>query len=152
MEIVQSDEFGIVGRLVLASVLGALIGLERDYRGHPAGIRTMALVVLGATLFTSESVLFPGESGMSRVASNIVVGIGFLGAGVIVRDRMQVSGVTTAAMIWCGAAIGIAIGRERYLVATIAALLTIVLLEAYWLSERVRARGAVTGAQGQPDR
>lgn len=146
----QSDEFGIVGRLVLASVLGALIGLERDYRGHPAGIRTMALVVLGATLFASESVLFPGESGTSRVASNIVVGIGFLGAGVIVRDRMQVSGVTTAAMIWTGAAIGIAIGRERYVVAIVATLLAIAVLELHLVSEWVRALGRDAGAQ-RPD-
>ena len=152
MMLVQSDEIAIVGRLVLASVLGGLIGLERDYRGHPAGIRTMALVVLGATLFTSMSTLFAGESGSSRIASNIVVGIGFLGAGVIVRDRMQVSGVTTAAMIWCGAAIGIAIGRERYLVAIVAALLVLVLLDAHWMSERVRNRGASAGAQDHVDR
>jgi putative Mg2+ transporter-C (MgtC) family protein len=138
MELVHGGELAIVGRLVFASVLGALIGLERDLRGHPAGIRTMALVMLGAALFSSESVLFPSENGSSRIASNIVVGIGFIGGGVIVQDRMRVSGVTTAATIWAGAAIGIAIGRELYLVALVAALLTILLLEARPVSQWAR--------------
>jgi putative Mg2+ transporter-C (MgtC) family protein len=121
------DQLAIVGRLAFAAALGAFIGLERELRGYPAGVRTVALVALGAALFTDVSQLL-GEQ--DRVAAGIVTGIGFLGAGVIFREGYTVRGITTAATIWSAAAIGMAIGRELYLVAGLGAVLVFILLEA----------------------
>ena len=102
------SQWEIVGRMALAAVLGALIGLEREYRGYPAGVRTMALVCMGSALFADSTSLFGGDP--SRVAAQIVSGIGFLGAGLIVREGGSVRGITTAATIWATAAVGIAVG------------------------------------------
>ncbi len=121
------DQLAIVGRLAFAAVLGAFIGLERELRGYPAGVRTVALVAMGATLFTEVGELLGEEN---RVAAGIVTGIGFLGAGVIFREGYTVRGITTAATIWAAAAIGMAIGRELYLVAGLGAVLVFILLEA----------------------
>jgi putative Mg2+ transporter-C (MgtC) family protein len=121
------DQLAIVGRLALAAALGAFIGLERELRGYPAGVRTVALVALGAALFTDVSQLLGGED---RVAAGIVTGIGFLGAGVIFREGYTVRGITTAAALWSAAAIGMAAGRELYLVAGLGAVLVFILLEA----------------------
>ena len=121
------DQLAIVGRLALAAALGAFIGLERELRGYPAGVRTVALVTLGAALFTDVGQLLGGDD---RVAAGIVTGIGFLGAGVIFREGYTVRGITTAATIWSAAAIGMAIGRELYLVAGLGAVLVFILLEA----------------------
>lgn len=133
-DISTSDEFEIIGRLALAGVLGAVIGLERELRGYPAGIRTLALVTLGAALFTDASRLFDGDAG--RVAAQIVTGIGFLGAGVIFREGYTVRGITTAATIWSAAAIGMAVGLRLYWVASIGAILVFVLLEARPITRR----------------
>src|SRR6266540_4165209 len=97
MDVSTGDELEIIGRLAMAGLLGGLIGLERELRGYPAGIRTLALVALGASLFTDISRLLGGED---RVAAQIVTGIGFLGAGVIFREGYTVKGITTAATIW----------------------------------------------------
>jgi len=121
------DQLAIVGRLALAAALGAFIGLERELRGYPAGVRTVALVTLGAALFTDVGQLLGGDD---RVAAGIVTGIGFLGAGVIFREGYTVRGITTAATIWSAAAIGMAIGRELYLVAGLGAVMVFILLEA----------------------
>lgn len=121
------DQLAIVGRLAFAAALGAFIGLEREVRGYPAGVRTVALVALGAALFTDISQLLGEED---RVAAGIVTGIGFIGAGVIFREGYTVRGITTAATIWSAAAIGMAIGRELYLVAGLGAVLVFILLEA----------------------
>ncbi len=91
------DQLEIIARLLLAAALGAVIGLERELRGNPAGIRTMALVTLGACLFTDVSRLMGGDD---RVAAQVVTGIGFIGAGVVFRDGAGVRGITTAATIW----------------------------------------------------
>ena len=96
-----NTEWPIVARLLLATMLGALIGVEREYRGYPAGVRTIALVCAGTALFGEVSFLFGGDSG--RVAAQIVTGIGFLGAGVIVHEGLSVRGITTAATIWTSA-------------------------------------------------
>jgi putative Mg2+ transporter-C (MgtC) family protein len=134
IDISTGDEFEIIGRLALAGLLGGLIGLERELRGYPAGIRTLALVTLGSALFTEASKLFDGDSG--RVAAQIVTGIGFLGAGVIFREGYTVRGITTAATIWSAAAVGMAVGLELYWVATLGAVLVFVLLEARPLTRR----------------
>jgi putative Mg2+ transporter-C (MgtC) family protein len=111
--------------LALAGVLGAFIGLERELRGYPAGIRTIALVAFGACLFTDISRLMGAGD---RVAAQIVTGIGFIGAGVIFREGAGVKGITTAATIWAAAAIGMAVGIELYIVATVGAVAVFVLL------------------------
>jgi putative Mg2+ transporter-C (MgtC) family protein len=128
------DQLEILGRLGMAAVFGGLIGLERELRGYPAGIRTMALITIGAALFTDVSQILGGDD---RIAAGIVTGIGFLGAGVIFREGYTVRGITTAATIWASAAIGMAIGRELYLVAGLGTLLVFVVLEARPFTRRV---------------
>ena len=122
-----SDQLAIIGRLALSALLGAFIGLERELRGYPAGVRTVALVALGSTLFTEVSRITATED---RIAAGIVTGIGFLGAGVIFREGYTVRGITTAATIWSAAAVGMAVGRELYLAAGLGSLLIFILLEA----------------------
>lgn len=98
-------------RLVVAVLLGSLVGYERERQGKLAGLRTHAMVALGAALFTVVSLYGFGENGdTSRVAAMIVSGIGFLGAGAILHERGRVQGLTTAASLWVTAAIGIAVG------------------------------------------
>jgi len=121
------DELAMVGRLALAALLGAFVGIEREVRGYPAGVRTIALVALGSALFTEISTITGTED---RIAAGIVTGIGFLGAGVIFREGYTVRGITTAATIWSAAAVGMAVGRELYLAASLGSLLIFILLEA----------------------
>ena len=94
-----------LGRITICFILGISIGLERQYRRKTAGIRTITLVTLGAFLFVSISNLTPATD-ISRIAAQVVSGIGFLGAGVILRDGTNVRGLNTAATLWCSAAIG----------------------------------------------
>ena len=135
MDVSTGDELEIVGRLVVAGLLGGLIGLERELRGYPAGIRTIALVALGACLFTDVSKLFDGDDG--RVAAQIVTGIGFLGAGVIIREGYTVRGITTAATIWSAAAIGMAVALDLFIVAILGTLFIFAVLEARPLTRRI---------------
>lgn len=130
------DQLAIIGRLALAALLGGIIGLERELRGYPAGIRTLALVTMGSALFTDVSQVLGGDD---RVAAGIVTGIGFLGAGVIFREGYTVRGITTAATIWAAAAVGMSIGRELYLVGSLGAILVFVVLEARPFTKRVDA-------------
>src|SRR6267378_2895759 len=90
----------------LALVLGTIIGLERQLRQHPAGLRTNALVALGAALFVSMSFLIDKEGDRTRIAGQVVSGIGFLAGGVILREGFNVRGMNTAATLWCSGAIG----------------------------------------------
>jgi len=101
----------MIARLVLAALLGGLIGYEREAHGRPAGLRTHILVCVGSTIFTIVSTSFTGaRSDPARIASQIVSGIGFLGAGTIIRQGSMVRGLTTAASLWTIAAIGMAVG------------------------------------------
>ena len=93
-------------RISAAILLGALIGLERQWRQRMAGLRTNALVSAGAAAFVTITMLLPGEGDSTRIAAQIVSGIGFLGAGLIFRDGFNVRGLNTAATLWCSAAIG----------------------------------------------
>ncbi len=118
----------IVARLLWAALLGAIIGLERNVRKRPSGMRTGFCVSLGAALFTIVSIEIArrtGDSSTTRIASNIVQGIGFLGAGVILRDRGNVVGLTTAATIFATAAMGMAAGGGLYAVSGIACVLVL---------------------------
>ena len=118
-----------IWRLLLAAALGAAIGLEREYRQKPAGLRTNILIGIGASLFTIVSLtLASGAGDQSRVAGQIVTGIGFLGGGAIMRYGDTVHGMTTAATIWMNAAIGVAAGAGQFGLATIATALTLVVL------------------------
>jgi putative Mg2+ transporter-C (MgtC) family protein len=92
--------------ILAALAMGIVIGLERQFRQHTAGLRTNALVALGAALFVSISLLVPNESSSTRMASYVVSGIGFLGGGVILREGFNVRGMNTAATLWCSAAVG----------------------------------------------
>lgn len=103
-------------KVAVSVLLGSIIGLEREYRGKSAGFRTIILITTGAALFTMLSQLI-GKGEADRIASNIVTGIGFLGAGVIFRDHKAVSGLTTAASVWAAAAIGMAVGAGYYFLA-----------------------------------
>lgn len=125
------QQLDICIRLTAAFILSAIVGLNREREDHPAGLRTHILVGLGASLFTGLSIMaFPGGD-QARVASYVVVGIGFLGAGMIIegREPSRVRGLTTAAGIWSVAAIGMACGSASYLLAAIATILIWFVLE-----------------------
>ena len=116
-------------RLVVAVVLGGIIGYEREQAAKPAGVRTHGMVCLGAALFTVISLYGFAETGdPARVAAQIVSGIGFLGAGLILRQRGNVLGLTTAASLWVTAAIGVAIGVGMMAMALMTVLLVYLLL------------------------
>jgi putative Mg2+ transporter-C (MgtC) family protein len=116
-------------RLALAAVLGGAIGLEREHRRKPAGLRTNMLIALGSALFSILSVeLGAGAGSPDRIAAQVVTGIGFLGAGAILRSGENVHGLTTAATIWVNAAIGMAAGLGSYTVAAVSAAITVVVL------------------------
>lgn len=138
----ETDE--MVLRLVLAAVLGGLIGAEREYRGKVAGTRTHLLVALGAALMMLVSRYgFGGQGDPSRVAAQIVSGIGFIGAGAIMVDRHSVHGLTTAAGIWVAAGIGMATAAGLYVLALATAALSLVGLEVFGIllfRDRRRAR------------
>ena len=119
----------LVLRLLLAAGLGAVIGIERELRRKPAGLRTNILIALGSALFTTVSIQLAQNGGTSdRIAAQIVTGIGFLGAGAILRDRGSVHGMTTAATIWVNAAIGMAVGAGEYAMASLSTVVTLIVL------------------------
>ncbi len=109
-------------RLALASVLGAFIGAERQMRQRMAGLRTNTLVAAGAAMFVMLSALVENRDGSFQIAGAVVSGIGFLGAGVILRNGLTVTGLNTAATLWCSAAVGTLCGYGRYGSAAIGAL------------------------------
>src|SRR4051812_23725460 len=114
----------IIWRLLLAVLVGGMIGAEREYRSKSAGFRTLTLICLGAAFFTILSEFIGVRGAPERIASNVVVGIGFVGAGVIFKgesSHSKVSGITTAAMIWITAALGMGIGAGYELISFSAA-------------------------------
>jgi putative Mg2+ transporter-C (MgtC) family protein len=129
---------GAIGRLLVACLLGGAVGLEREFNHKAAGVRTNLLICMGAAFFTLLSAVLAGDANpdKGRVASNIVQGIGFLGAGLILHNRSRVSGLTSAASIWVVASIGMACGAGLYAAAVVAAIIVIVALEAVGLLER----------------
>lgn len=110
--------YDIVFRLVIAIIVGACIGMERQWRHRMAGLRTNALVSLGACIFVLLSVMLDHDVSPSRIAAQVVSGIGFLGGGVIIRDGFSIRGLNTAATLWCAAAVGTLTGAG-FLVAAI---------------------------------
>lgn len=124
----------VLGTILVAALLGGIIGLEREVRGKSAGFRTNMLICVGSALLTEMSIriaaMAPGVGDPGRIASYVMSGIGFLGAGVIWQARGEVSGMTTAATIWMIAAIGITVGAGERLVASAAALFVLLTLAA----------------------
>jgi len=129
---------GAAGRLFVATLLGAIIGLEREFSHKAAGLRTNILICLGAAFFTLLSPVLAGEIGGNRgqVASNIVQGIGFLGAGLIIHSRSRVSGLTSAASVWVVASIGMACGAGLYIPAMLATATVVVALQLVGVLEQ----------------
>lgn len=128
----------IVLKLSLAVIVGGALGAEREYRSKSAGFRTLTMICLGATLFTIFSQIIGGTGNPDRIASNIVTGIGFVGAGVIFKGdtaQSKVNGITTAAMIWVTAALGMAIGAGYLLISFCAAMLVLLVLFVFALLE-----------------
>jgi len=116
-------------RLLLAAALGAIIGYQRERANKPAGLRTHILICVGAALFTVASIYGFGTADAARVASGIVAGIGFLGAGAIIRSGEGiVAGLTTAATIWAVAGIGLAAGAGLYLVSAVSTVIVLIVL------------------------
>jgi putative Mg2+ transporter-C (MgtC) family protein len=122
---------GAVGRLLLAAALGCAIGIDREYHHRPSGVRTNVLICFGAAMFTFLSVIIAGDNSPNRgqIASNIVQGIGFLGAGLILHNRDRVSGLTSAATVWAVASIGMACGAGLYFPAIFATVVVLLVLE-----------------------
>jgi len=150
MELFAVSEWDIMIRLTIAVALGLAVGAERSRVGKRAGMRTYALVSLGAALFIVIAGIVSFEYANTfifdplRVASQIVVGIGFLGAGMIFVNKDIVNGLTTAAGIWVTAAVGVACGYGLYVIATYVTFLTLVIFEVLWYVEAKFIRTART--------
>jgi putative Mg2+ transporter-C (MgtC) family protein len=123
-----ADILDFTGRAAIALLLGAFIGAERQWRQRMAGLRTNALVALGAALFVLLGVMLSHSQGVdpTRIAAYVVSGVGFLGAGVIMRDGVNVRGVNTAATIWCSAAVGVLAGGGYVAESAIGAILVVI--------------------------
>ena len=168
LDMITSPSVNVVGavfKLLLSLLLGAVVGLERRHKGQIAGMRTFALISMGATLAMLVSIYIPQEymglknGDPGRIAAQVISGIGFLGAGAIIQMKGSVRGLTTAAGIWMTACIGLAVGAGMYVIATVACLLIIFVLmalesaEKHWLKGgeakivRLKVRGIVTDSQ-----
>ncbi len=138
----QLQQWGLTGtaaaRLVLACVLGGIVGLDREYHHKPSGVRTNLLICFGSALFTYLSPLIAGELSTSKgqIASNIVQGVGFLGAGLILHNRNRISGLTSAATVFSVAAVGMTCGAGLYVPAVFSTVLVLVALEAVGALEK----------------
>lgn len=141
-----------IERIGAAFIAGALLGFEREYRSKPAGLRTIILICVGSCVFSLLNVTLNSQS-IDRIASQVVTGVGFVGAGVIFKEGMNVRGITTAATIWVAAAIGMALGFGQYIIAVstlIIVLIALVILSAMemWLSEKELKEYKFTFLQG----
>ncbi len=132
-------EWDIIIGIILAVVLGGIVGLERELSGKPAGLRTNVLICVGAAVFTLISRYMGGteNDSISRIAAQIVTGIGFLGAGAIMNDRGGIHGLTTAATIWLVAGIGMACGADMYFAAVITTVVAVFVLAVMAKFEKI---------------
>jgi len=117
-----------VAGILISVLVGSLIGAEREYRDKAAGFRTMIFICLGSTLFTMFSIKIGGPGDPARIAAQIVTGVGFLGAGAILRDAGRVVGLTTAATIWLAAALGLGIGGGHIILVLVATGIILIVL------------------------
>jgi len=134
MDAAQQAE--VLGKVLLAAVCGGFVGWQRDRHQYVAGLRTMALVAMGAAMFTAVAELY----GTDRAVANVVTGIGFLGAGIIFRDGSNIRGITTAATVWAVAATGVLVALELYLIALVATVVIFFILELRPFSEYISGR------------
>ena len=148
----ENPDLTFVARMVLAAILSFVIGWERESRGSPAGDRTYALVGLGSAAFTAVGVdAFPATA--EKLIAGVVTGVGFLGAGMILKEGQQVIGLTTAAAIWAVAAVGVVVGAGEYFMGVTLAVVILVVLESDRLpflsrleaSNVMRRRGETAG-------
>lgn len=121
-------ELIFIPRLILAIMLGGILGWQRERLGRDAGPRTYALVCVGSALFTILSIYGFSNGDTARIAAQIVTGIGFLGAGIIMKKEDHIKGLTTAAGLWVSAAIGMGVGAGYFLLSTIATILVLLVL------------------------
>jgi len=140
MDVLVHQNLEIFARLLIAIILGGLIGLERQLAKKTAGLRTFSLVSLGAALFTIVSVLLSEKAmpnfNIAIIPAGIVTGIGFIGAGLIIFHGSHPQGITTAAGLWVSAAVGMAAGFGFYTLAVFAAFLAILIFVAFWFFEK----------------
>jgi putative Mg2+ transporter-C (MgtC) family protein len=127
-------------KIGVAILAGGLIGAEREYRDKAAGFRTIIFITVGACTFTLVSEKFAEEGDPARIAAQIVSGIGFLGAGAILREGDRITGLTTAAMVWLSAAIGMSVGAGQYAIAGIVTTAVLIVLWLFPLVERIIER------------
>ncbi len=144
---------GAIGRLLVACLLGGLVGMDREFNRKSAGVRTNLLIAMGCAFFTLLSAVLAGDANpdKGRVAANIVQGIGFLGAGLILHNRNRVSGLTSAASVFVVASIGMACGAGLYAAAGVATVIVITALEVVGFIERranIKAYSLVYEARG----
>ncbi len=139
MDVEMQLELGL--RLLVAGLLGGLIGLERERRGQDAGLGTFAMVTLGACVFSivSDIVFDAASSDNTRIASGVVEGIGFLGAGIILHGRGGISGLTTAATLWASASVGMLVGYGLYVLAALTAAAVLIILMVRYVPPVARA-------------
>ena len=149
--------FEIFFQLILSVILGGFLGIERELAGKTAGLRTYALVALGSTLFSIMSkVAFVEYVGItnfdpSRIAAQIVVGVGFIGAGSIIFSRSHVQGLTTAAGMWVSAAIGMAVAYKFYSMAILTTILTLAIFIALWQVEAYLSKKFINKSRKKKD-
>jgi putative Mg2+ transporter-C (MgtC) family protein len=148
----SQHQIDVAIRLVVAGAFGMVIGIERELREQAAGLRTHMLVAIGACLFTLVSAYgFGSSSDPSRVAAQIVTGIGFLGAGAILREGISVRGLTTAASLWVVAAVGMAVGLGLFWMSGVAVAITVLSLWALRpFRRRLRTFGDSSHYEGSP--
>jgi len=137
----MEEKFGEFAlKLALALAIGTIVGAEREYKNKSAGLRTLILICLGSTLFTMMSAILGADNETGRIASNIVTGIGFLGAGAIMREGLTVSGLTTASSIWVTAALGMSVGAGEYYLAMFGTIIVLAVLTLFGFIQPVLER------------
>ena len=127
-ELIERIDWSMLIPILVAAALGGVIGLEREIHHKTAGLRTMILICAGAALFTVIANRLGNQDGSMRIVQGVITGVGFIGAGTIIRDRANVHGITTAATIWLMTGIGIACGLNFYEIAVAATLLALITL------------------------
>ncbi|HNP24879.1 MAG TPA: MgtC/SapB family protein [Panacibacter sp.] len=149
-----TTELIIVIKLIASFLLGAFIGFDREKHGRDAGIRTYAAVCIGATLFTAVAAhLVNDVAAESRVIANIITGVGFLGAGIIYRNSNAGTshGLTTAATVWCTAAVGVAVGLNMFIIAIVGAITLYFLLSLHHQQWYVKWKEKMMSRHGEDE-
>ncbi|HEY0895247.1 MAG TPA: MgtC/SapB family protein [Sphingobacteriaceae bacterium] len=124
-------------KIAVSILCGSILGFEREYRNKTAGFRTIILITLGSTIYTMVSESAMGESD-DRIAANIITGVGFIGAGVIFKDNISITGLTTAAVIWVAAAIGMVAGAGDHYLALLLSLIVLAILSIFkWMEDLI---------------